>query len=290
MSSLSLNPMGSAPPRRHRPDPRNGDDLSTIARTIPRGIDAADASTVPGVDPSVWADHVRYARTRDAAVLDRLVAEYERYARSLARRLRRSSDAADDLDQIAFEALVVALRRFDPERGLPFPAFATPTILGALRRHYRDHGWAVRVPRRVHEFAMAERAAVEELVAQRHRQPTAPELAEAMGMDLDALLAAQDALHARNARSLDARSGEDDGLLGDLVGGDDLRIHAVEDRVALAEAMASLDEPARELIRLYFFEERSQSDIAQQLGVSQMQVSRLLSAVLRRLRQRMGPR
>jgi RNA polymerase sigma-B factor len=141
----------------------------------------------------------------------------------------------------------------------------------------------------VHEFAVAEREATERLVVQQGRQPTAPELAAAMGLDLDEVLEAQDALHARDTRSFD--SADTDGwLLGDHIGADDERFAAAEDHVALAEAMKILDPPARELLHLYFFEERSQSEIAALLGVSQMQVSRLLSAVLRRLRNRVGPR
>lgn len=291
MSTSSVRPAGLDRPR---PGPRvdrlTDVDRETVARTIPRGVDAADASSLPGVDPRVWLDHVRYARTRDPELLDRLVREYERYARSLARRLQRNGEPIEDLDQVALEALIGALRRFDPERGLPFPAFATPTILGAVRRHYRDHGWVVRVPRRVHDFAVAERAVVERLVAELHRQPTAPELAAAMDMTVDDLLEAQDALHTREARSIDAGSGDDDALLGDLIGEEDLRFRSTEDHLALAEAMVELDEPARDLLRRYFFEEQSQTQIAAHLGVSQMQVSRLLSAVLRRLRQRMGPR
>jgi RNA polymerase sigma-B factor len=264
-------------------------DRLGLERTIPRGRDRDDEDRTPGVDQQVWLDHVCFARTGDPAVLERLVLEYEPYARSLARRMWRDGEPNEDLIQVALESLVGALRRFDPERGIPFPAFATPTILGALRRHYRDHGWLLRVPRRVHEFAVAEREATERLVRQFGRQPTAPELARAMGMDLDEVLEAHDALHARDMRSFDS-TGTDGWLLGDNLGAEDERFTAAEDRAALAEAIRVLDGPARELLRLYFFEERSQSEIADLMGVSQMQVSRLLAAILRRLRNRVGPR
>src|SRR4051812_6213693 len=124
-------------------------DLETATRSIPRGGPGCSASE-PAVDPGVWLDHVRYARDRNPAALDRLVREYERYARSLARRRRRGRDSWEDVNQVALEALVLALKRFDPERHLPFPAYGPPPILGSVRRHYRDRGWLLRVPRGVH--------------------------------------------------------------------------------------------------------------------------------------------
>ena len=264
-------------------------DWAQLERTIPRGRDEGDEDQTPAVDRRVWLDHVTFSRTGDPAVLARLVSEYERYARSLARRMWRDGEPSEDLEQVALESLVASLRKFDPERGIPFPAFATPTILGSLRRHYRDHGWLVRVPRRVHAFATAEPAATERLAVRLGRQPTAPELAAEMGIEVDDVLDAHDALHARNVRWFEAA--ESDGQrLGDLVGSDDRRFASAEDRLAVADAMRDLDPSAQQLIYRYFFEERSQADIAAQLGVSQMQVSRLLAAVLARLRRQVGPR
>ncbi|WP_421121658.1 sigma-70 family RNA polymerase sigma factor [Aquihabitans daechungensis] len=277
-----------APPRRLRAAP-SAEDAAGLERTIPRGRHEHDADPTPAVDHRVWLDHVHFARSGDPVVLARLVSEYEGYARSLARRMWRDGEPSEDLNQVALESLVVALQRFDPERGIPFPAFATPTILGSIRRHYRDQGWLVRVPRRVHEFAVAERAATERLVVRLNRQPTTQELAREMRTDIDSVLEAQDALHARNVRSLET-SGADGRLLSDLVGTEDGDLAASVDRLALIDAMRTLDEPAKELLRLSFFEERSQADIALQLGVSQMQVSRLLAAILRRLRTQVGPR
>jgi len=237
----------------------------------------------------VWRDHERYARDRDPAALDRLVREYGRYARSLAERMHRGHESIEDLEQIAMEALVVALRRFEPERGLPFPALATPTILGALRRHYRDQGWLVRVPRRVHELATALRDATAHLTVVLGRAPTVAELARHLDVAVDTVLEAQEALHARDTRSIDASFGDDRRLVDDL-GGDDPGLSAAEDRLAAADAIGTLGARDRELLRLYFVEERTQSEVAEVLGVSQMQVSRLLSSVLRRLRQRVAPR
>lgn len=243
---------------------------------------------IPSVPWELWRDHVLFARSGDADALARLVDEYEAYARSLAGRMARGNESREDLDQLALEALIVALRRFEPERGIPFPAFATPTILGALRRHFRDHGWLVRVSRRVHELASAQRDAVERLTRVLGRAPTDEEVAEAIGVSIDELESARQAIHARDTRSIDSVMG--DGLsLEHRLGRTDIELEHREDHLALRAAMDSLDDEERKLIGFYYFEERSQADIAEILGVSQMQVSRLLNSIIRRLRARVLP-
>ncbi|MBI2710920.1 MAG: sigma-70 family RNA polymerase sigma factor [Actinobacteria bacterium] len=251
-----------------------------------RSIPPAGSDGSRSVDPAVWLLHVRYARTR--CVQDRavLVDEYRAYALALARRFQRDLEPAEDLAQVAMEALLLALDRFDPDRRLPFPAFATPTIVGALKRHYRDVGWAVRVPRRIHEIAGPARAAADRLAMELGRQPTVPEVAEAIGVTVEQLLEANDATHARAVTSLDAPIDEARSQL-DVLGASDPGMRRAEDRVALRQALSELDERDRDLLRLYFFDELSQTQIAARYGVSQMQVSRWLSSALRRLRGRM---
>lgn len=258
-------------------------DDAAVARTIPRGTGPRDTGRDPGVDPTVWREHVRLQRTGDPACLARLADEYDRYARSLAARLHRDHEAIEDLEQVAREGLLTALRRFDPERGLPFPAFATPTILGAIRRHYRDRGWAVRVPRRIHELAVATRRHEEQLTAMLGRTPTPAELAKDLGISIDELLEVHDAVHSRNAASIDDLEGTGDQQGPHLEARDPL-LERVDDRLALRDALDQLDERDRDVVRMYFFEERSQSEIAACYGVSQMQVSRWLSTILRRMR------
>ncbi len=221
---------------------------------------------------------VRHARTRNAGDLALLVQEYEAYALSLAHRMHRDREPLEDLEQIAREALVVALRRFDPGRGLPFPAFATPTILGALRRYYRDHGWSVRVPRRVHELTVRARTTSEQLTARIGRSPTLAEVACAMAVSVDDLLAAQEAAHARNTAPIDLTS---------AAAVDDAALTGLENRLALRQAMAELDGRDRQVLELYFFQELSQREIAARFGVSQMQVSRWTASIVRRLRDRL---
>ncbi|HEX2578439.1 MAG TPA: sigma-70 family RNA polymerase sigma factor, partial [Aquihabitans sp.] len=237
-----------------------------------------------------WFLHVRFHRTQDPALLDGLVHEYERYALSIARRFHREREPREDLDQVAREALVGALHRFDPERGLPFPSFATPTIVGALRRHFRDRGWAVRVPRQVHELTVAARTTTERLTPVLGRPPTIAEVAHELGVDLDDLLNAEEAAHARETASLDATPDEGSGSLLDQIGHEDGSIDLAENLLDLRRAMAEISADDRALLQLYYFENCSQVEIAQRLGVSQMQVSRLLTSTLRRLRRRMGPR
>jgi RNA polymerase sigma-B factor len=269
--------------------PRTHVDEVTALRTIPRVVSAGDQDGRPAVDQRLWLDHVRYARTGEPHLLSRLVLEYRTYALSIARRLHRGRDASEDVDQVALEALVVALQRFDPERGIPFPAFATPTILGSVRRHYRDHGWLLRVPRRVHELASAEQITVDRLVTRLGRLPSASELASELRIDLDDLLQAQDAVHARRTMSIDAADDAADAVGRERLGEIDHRLDHVENRMALAAATLTLDEPSQELLQRYFYEGWSQARIADHVGVSQMQVSRMLAAVLARLRRHLDP-
>lgn len=269
--------------RRMRAETERELDACRAERTIPRGRGRRDADHAPGVDPDVWRLHVHYHRTGDERALAALVAEYDGYARSIALRLHRDHEALDDLEQVAREGLIKAIRRFDPERGLPFPAFATPTIMGAIRRHYRDRGWAIRVPRKVHEITVASRAAEDRLVRRLGRTPTTDELAEELGITLDELLEVQDAVIVRNAASLDELTAASAAALHGAATAPS-QTALVDDRLALRRALAKLDEQERTIVGLYFFEGMSQSQIAARYAVSQMQVSRWLSGILRRMR------
>lgn len=262
-------------------------DVLQARRTVPRGDDARDWSRRPGVPLDVWILHVRYARSGSSEDLGALVAEYEQYALSLARRLRRDREPNDDLDQVARESLVVALQRFDCERGLPFPAFATPTILGALRRHYRDHGWSIRVPRRVHELAVPAREAADRLTTELGRSPKAHEIAEELGIETRDLLETQQAAAARTPSSLDSTPTVDGPSQHEVVGDTDRNLLVAEDQLVLDQAIELLGDRDRDVIRLYFFDELTQSQIAERYGVSQMQVSRWLASIVKRLRSHM---
>lgn len=256
-------------------------------RTVPMGADASDPRRTPGVDIDVWILHVRYQRTRSPEDLAALVEEYTPYALAIAGRLARHGEAREDLDQVALESLVASLQRFDPSRRTPFAAFATPTISGAIKRHYRDRGWALRTPRQVHDMAGPVRAARDELAAVLGRPATSAEVAEELGVDVDLVRSVEQAVAARSVSSLDRPVIEAGGTLGDSLGGTDRELDLTDDRVALAEALELLGDRDRDVLSLYFVDELSQREIAARYGVSQMQVSRWLSSIVGRLRVRM---
>lgn len=262
-------------------------DFVRAGRTIPRGRMSGDWRQAPAVDFDVWLTHVRYDRSRDPVALARLVAEYEPYACSLAHRMHTKREPIEDLEQVAREALVVALNRFDPERGLPFPAFATPTVLGALRRHFRDRGWMIRVPRKVHEITTARNACTERLTGHFGRPPTTAELADELGIGEDEVLEAEAAAHARTPGSLDAPAIEGGDPLGDLLISTPTDGVSPENHLALRSALEHLDGRGRALIDLYYFQDLTQSQIAERFGVSQMQISRWLSQTVGQLRTNM---
>jgi len=268
--------------RQHFTDINRSLDEVNARRSMPK----ANPNQTP-IDPDVWALHVRFARTHDAEVRAELVKVYSGYAAALARRLHREGEPLDDLVQVAMEALILAIERFDPERRLPFVAFAAPTIIGSLKRHYRDLGWGMRVPRRIHEIAAPVRDTTDRLTLELGRSPLVAEVATALGLSDEQVLEAQEATYARSMASLDAPVGED-GSRFDLLGTADPEYGRSENRIALDHAMGDLTDRERQLIQLYYVEELTQTEIGRAMGVSQMQVSRWLASTIRRLRDRMG--
>ena len=228
-----------------------------------------------------------YYRTRDLAVRDQLVAANLRLALHLARRFANRGVSLDDLEQVASLGLLRAIDRFDPHRGLEFSTFATPTIVGELKRHFRDKGWAVRVPRRVQELHVRLNGTVAELTHQLGRSPTIAELATAARASEEEVLEAMEAAQAYRSQSIDASPrSDDDGDGHDQLGGDDLGLFQAENRLLVEELLAHLAPREQLLIRLRFFDEMTQQQIAERLGVSQMHVSRLLARCLEDLRRR----
>ena len=232
----------------------------------------------------------RFAETRDPELRNELVEAHLGLAEYLARRFANRGEPLDDLVQVASLGLTKAVDRFDPERGLEFTTFATPTIVGELKRHFRDKGWAVRVPRRVQELHLRVTRVVDDLSLELGRPPTYAEVASRAGVSEDEVVEAIDAGSAYRSASLDAgRSDDEDspGLLGQL-GSADAELDRAERRAALSPLIAGL--PEREQIMLYlrFYEGMTQSEIAKRLGISQMHVSRLLTRSLDQLRRRAG--
>jgi RNA polymerase sigma-B factor len=229
-----------------------------------------------GADDGSAALLERYARERDAVVREELVRRFMPLARHLARRYRGREDV-DDLEQIASLGLLKAIERFDPAVGVAFSSFAVPTILGELRRYFRDHAWSVRVPRSVQELTLRIDRMTEELTARLGRPPTPAELASACDASVEQVLEALATATAHHAISLDRPRSEDgEHTLADVGGADDPAYARVEEAAYVAQLLAVLPERERLILRLRFQEERTQAEIGALIGVSQMQVSRLL--------------
>ncbi len=218
-----------------------------------------------------------------------LIAANMPVARAIAGRYRARGIASEDLEQVAYLALVKATQRFDPGAGFAFLSFCVPTVHGEVRRHFRDHGWMVRPPRRVQELQQRVTKASVELMTQLGRQPAARELAEHLDEQIDHVLEAMDSRGAFTPSSLDRIVGEGDTTLGDLIGADQANLQSAEARLMLAPAVRRLAERDRQILSMRFFDGLTQREIAEVLGVTQMQVSRLLSRIFRDLRQALGP-
>jgi RNA polymerase sigma-B factor len=226
-----------------------------------------------------------YRRDRDRGVRDQLFADYLPLADSCARRYRRRGEPDDDLLQVAGIGLLKAIDRYDPARGTCFSSYAVPTIVGELQRHFRDHSWTVRPPRGLQEDVLRMERERTGLLTELGRDPTAVELAAAVGTTVEDILEAREAARARGGTSLDAPVGDEDGAtVGDLVGDEDDGF-ALIDIVLLADSLiATLPERDQVIVRLRFQQELTQQEIGRRIGCSQMQVSRLLRAALTRLR------
>ena len=222
---------------------------------------------------------------------DALVHKYLPLARGLAARYRHTHVPLEDLVQVASMGLVMAAGRYDESRGTSFASYAVPTILGELRRHLRDHGWAARVPRGLQEDVMRVTSARTELSGRLGRSPSPAELAEETGMAIENVLAAVEAGGAYEAESLDQTpTSEDDPgrSLHAVLGADEPGFDLVEYGASVSGTMADFSAHERAALRLRFIEDLTQSEIAKRIGVSQMQVSRLLSRSLARLRDAAG--
>jgi RNA polymerase sigma-B factor len=230
---------------------------------------------------------VRRHRSGCRVALDELVSRYRPLTTGLARRYAYTSESTDDLEQVAYIGLVAAIRRYDPDRGKSLRAFAVPTILGELRRHFRDTGWSVHMPRPLQERARDVRETIEKMTAELQRSPAPREVAKRMGLSVEEVLESRAVRRAYSPESLDAppTSGDDDSPRSwdTLHGVEDEGYSRVEARVLVDRAMRALPEREREIIRLRFGAELSQAEIGTKLGISQMHVSRLLRRSLDRV-------
>jgi len=229
----------------------------------------------------------RYLDRRDPVDRDMLVERFLPLARRLASRYGRPDVPFDDLFQVACLGLLNAIDRFDLSRDVAFSSYAVPTIVGEIKRYYRDRTWSVRVPRDLKELTLRVDRARTDLALDLHRQPTVPEIAEKVGADEEGVLEALEATGARKAASLEQpRNEEDEGgsTLGDAIGTEEHGFAAAEDRATLESLMRGITPREREVLRLRFEYDLTQAEIGERIGVSQMQVSRILRQSIARLR------
>ncbi len=236
----------------------------------------------------------RYLDQRDPVDREMLVERFLPLARQLARRYQRPGEPFDDLFQVACLGLINAIERFDLDRGIAFSSFAVPTILGEIKRYFRDRTWAVRVPRDLQELALKVDRAVTELRATLRREPTVPELVAHVGAPEEDVLEALDACRARTADSLDEPcfdndDGDGDGL-AEMLGTEERGFDCAEDRATIAALMRVITPREREVLRLRFGEDLTQAEIGEHVGLSQMQVSRIIRQAIARLREYVAPR
>jgi RNA polymerase sigma-B factor len=229
---------------------------------------------------------IRYHSAGDLAAREELVQRFLPFARDLARRYTYADEPFDDLAQVATLGLIKAIDRFDPDRGAKFTSYAAPTILGELKRHFRDKGWALHVPRDLQERTLAVSREAEALSKQLGRSPKPREVAAGVGCSVEEVLEAQQAAASYEAASLDAPTARDDSeaaSLVDLLGGEDAAYELVEDRDAIARTWKALPDVERSVLELRFMHDLNQREIGERIGYSQMHVSRLLRRALNRL-------
>jgi RNA polymerase sigma-B factor len=231
---------------------------------------------------------VAYHRNGDETARDELVEMYLNLVKYLASRFRNRGEPIDDLVQVGTIGLIKAIDRFDVERAVEFTTYATPTIVGELKRYFRDKGWAIKVPRRLQELSFKVNQAVDALTQQLQRSPQIPEVAEYLGVTSDEVLQALETFEAYNFVSLEtdrSTDGTESFSILEYVGQDDALMAVVDDRTILSEAFKKLNSQEQHVLYLRFFQGLTQTEIATQLGISQMQVSRQLRKTLHVLRE-----
>lgn len=237
------------------------------------------------------ADHTELfeelRRTGRRSIRNQLVELHMGLAVHIARRFDRSARGDADIEQVAMLALVKAVDRFDPGRGVPFAAFAGRTIEGEIKRYFRDATWTMQVPRSAKELHVAVRAAIDRLTLELGRAPSVPELAAHLDVSTDDVLLGLAASEARAVGSIDATTDDGAPMSARIAAGSDPGYSAVDDRDVVAELLAALPERERTIVALRFYDRLSQSEIAARVGVSQMHVSRLLRAALADMRARL---
>jgi RNA polymerase sigma-B factor len=272
--------------RRHRTASRPPDQLSIPMGRTPSRLRSGNADNRAARVTEDRRLLERYHRDGDPSARDALAERFLPLARHLARRYQHRDEPLDDLMQVASLGLLNAIDRFDPSRATAFSSFAVPTILGELRRHFRDRGWSVRVPRDLQELALRVERVGDDLACALGRAPTLTELAAECGATTEQVLQAREAAGAHHAVSLDGLrdDGDRDDRLDETIGAEDPGYGTAEQAATLDRLMSSLSHRERDILRLRFEQDLTQSEIGSLVGVSQMQVSRLMRQAITHLR------
>lgn len=234
---------------------------------------------------------IQYKKHDDEYARDQLVTSHLNLVRFLAYKFKNRGEPVDDLIQVGTIGLIKAIDRFDIERGLEFTTYATPTILGEIKRHFRDKGWSVRVPRRLQELSAKVNQATDELTQILQRSPKIEEIAEHLGVTVDEVLEAMESGEAYSSVPLETDNSSDDDIPSviDRYGEEDKQLKTSDDRIVLTEVLSGFTPKEQEVIKLRFVDGLTQIEIAKQMGISQVQVSRLLRRTLKRMQEKIDP-
>ncbi|MFI0984472.1 RNA polymerase sigma factor SigF [Streptomyces exfoliatus] len=264
-------------------DGEGADEAPDVAPTVPDPHDRSAARAL-----FVTLRELPEGSPEKAELRNRLVRMHLPLVEHLARRFRNRGEPLDDLTQVATIGLIKSVDRFDPERGVEFSTYATPTVVGEIKRHFRDKGWAVRVPRRLQELRLSLTTATAELSQQHGRSPTVHELAERLGISEEEVLEGLESANAYSTLSLDVPDTDDESpAVADTLGAEDEALEGVEYRESLKPLLEDLPPREKRILLLRFFGNMTQSQIAQEVGISQMHVSRLLARTLAQLREKL---
>jgi RNA polymerase sigma-B factor len=271
----------AAPPEPEEPVEEDKEEEVAQEAAVSAKIATRDAAT-----PELFAE---FQKARDPKIREKLILAHMNLVRYLARKFANRGEPLEDLTQVGMIGLINAIDRFDSGRGIRFATYATPTIVGEIRRYFRDRGWAVKVPRRLQELSLAATKAADELTQKLNRSPTIAELAGRLSVSEDEALEAVELGDLYQLPSLDTALGEDSNdshaVLADYVGEIDAEMERFERRSRLAQAVNSLPPREREIIQLRFFRNLSQTEVARRMKISQMHVSRLQHRAIERLRE-----
>ena len=233
----------------------------------------------------------RYKNGHDESARDELIMSHLNLVRFLASKFKNRGEPLDDLIQVGTIGLIKAIDRFDPARGLEFTTYATPTILGEIKRHFRDKGWSVRVPRRLQELSAKVNQTTDDLTKELQRSPSTQEVAERLGVSVDEVLEAMESSSAYSSVPLEAGGSDDDDAPAviDHYATEDQYLAASDDRMVVEDAIREFSPRERQVIRMRFRDGMTQVEIAKRLGVSQVQVSRLLRRTLKKVQDKIDP-